>query len=442
MLSRVDQVAKLCSDIHELSRSSNVERVRAELKLILESDQFRTSHRSCTFLQYVVDKALGAHFDELKERILGIELFGRDSSFDTDRDSVVRVAANDVRKRLREYYRERPDSGVKISLPSGVYIPQIAISPENERAAVSEKAPETVVQGKGAPYAVNSSNLPRRYALLFLLAAGGIAAAAALGIHHRQTATPPLTTRALLPWSALLKTGRQINLVVADANLVVNKVRSGRDVPIETYATHNFAYGGNLSGPFGAFLNEIPLTSVSDAILAARIAGLAAQGGTEARVRYCNRFEISELKGDQPLVLFGSPMSNPWVQLLYDKLNFQVVHRFDSGMDVCINRHPRAGELPVYVPTRSHSGFSEGYALIALEPNVSGRAPALIIAGTSTEGTEAAGDFVTDLNRLSDSLRRIGIDRSANIQHLELVIKTSYVSAASTSSELIAYRAE
>ncbi len=432
MLSRVDQVAQLCSHIRELSRPDDIDRVQRELKSILSSEQFRTSQRSCAFLRYVVQKALNGNFDSLKERIVGVELFGRDTSFDTDHDSVVRVAANDVRKRLREYYRERPPSGVRISIPSGVYIPEIEISPEELPRPHFEH---------GYP----SKDLTYRWkwnAALLLLAALGISWATALEIHsHRYPSGSPALSM-VLPWRNLLKGGREINVVVADANLVVKKVRSGQDVPVETYANHSVDYAGNLSGPFGAFLNEIPLTTVSDAMLAARIAALAAQAGNGARVRYCSRFDVSELKGDEPLVLFGSPMSNPWVELLYNQLNFRVVHRFDSGMDVCINRQPKPGELPVYVPSRIHNGFSEGYAIVALEPNLAARAPVLIIAGTSTEGTEAAGELVTNFNRLSDTLRKLGIDKAAAIQHLELLVKTSYVSAASTTSEVVAYRAQ
>ncbi len=141
-------------------------------------------------------------------------------------------------------------------------------------------------------------------------------------------------------------------------------------------------------------------------------------------------------------MFFGSPMSDPWVALLYDQLNFRIVHRFDSGRDVCINARPHAGEPPIYFPSRKHTGFSEGYALVALEPNLAGTASVLIIAGTSTEATQAAGEFVTNPERLSDSLKKFDIDPRSGLQHLELVIRTAYVSASSTRSEIVAYRAK
>jgi hypothetical protein len=86
------------------------EAAETALAQILESDQFRRSHRSRLFLQAILQKTLAGDFDSLKERVLGIELFGRDPMFDTDRDAVVRVAANDVRRRLQDYYAAHPES--------------------------------------------------------------------------------------------------------------------------------------------------------------------------------------------------------------------------------------------------------------------------------------------------------------------------------------------
>ncbi len=275
MPSRVDQVTELGDRMRELSRSPDVERVREELKRILASGQFRASNRSCAFLKCVVEKAISGSFDTLKERVLGVELFGRDPLFDTDHDSVVRVAANDVRKRLREYYRDRPQGGLRISLPTGIYIPEVEITPEQSASVFTARGHR--------PEDTHASLRWRRFAPVLLLIAGSIAIAACVGIYRRQPAAPDTAVTRLLPWSALLKSGRPINLVLADANLVVTKVRSGHDLPVETYAERHFDYAADLSGPLGAFLNEIPLTTVSDAILASRIAELAAEAGREFR---------------------------------------------------------------------------------------------------------------------------------------------------------------
>src|SRR6185295_20147704 len=76
------------------------EAIREELARVLSSHEFRTSKRSQDFLRYVVETTLNGHADLLKERTIGIEVFGRSTSYEPSDDATVRVKAGDVRKRL------------------------------------------------------------------------------------------------------------------------------------------------------------------------------------------------------------------------------------------------------------------------------------------------------------------------------------------------------
>jgi hypothetical protein len=78
-----------------LSRGKAVD---AELNRLLDSEFFRGSKRSCLFLRHAVSLARTGRADELKERTLGVELFGRDPSYDTGEDAIVRVKANETRR--------------------------------------------------------------------------------------------------------------------------------------------------------------------------------------------------------------------------------------------------------------------------------------------------------------------------------------------------------
>src|SRR5262244_776723 len=98
----------------------------AQLARILESPQFRSSKRCSLFLRYVVEQASENHLEGLKERTLGIEVFGRNPQYDTNQDPVVRAAAGEVRKRLAQYYLEPGhEDEVRISLPAGSYVPEV-----------------------------------------------------------------------------------------------------------------------------------------------------------------------------------------------------------------------------------------------------------------------------------------------------------------------------
>src|ERR1700744_4163569 len=89
--------------------------VRQALKEITASHAFAGSKRSQNFLQLIVEHTLDGEFESLRERMIGAEMFGRPVDYDTGSDSVVRVKATEVPKRLAQYYLERPaDSPARI----------------------------------------------------------------------------------------------------------------------------------------------------------------------------------------------------------------------------------------------------------------------------------------------------------------------------------------
>jgi TolB-like protein/Tfp pilus assembly protein PilF len=98
--------------------------VRQELSKILGSPQFAGSDQRKRLLSLAVERTLAGRTDELKEYTLGVEALGRDPSFDQRLDSIVRVQATHVRRKLREYYGgPGKDDTVSIALPAGTYVP-------------------------------------------------------------------------------------------------------------------------------------------------------------------------------------------------------------------------------------------------------------------------------------------------------------------------------
>jgi TolB-like protein/Tfp pilus assembly protein PilF len=99
--------------------------VRVHLNEVLASRAFAGSKRTQDFLQLIVRHALRGEFDSLRERMIGAEMFGRPIGYDTGSDSVVRVKATEVRKKLAQYYGEAKEKpAVRIDLPSGSYVPR------------------------------------------------------------------------------------------------------------------------------------------------------------------------------------------------------------------------------------------------------------------------------------------------------------------------------
>lgn len=112
----------------DLDRSAQV---RDELQKIFASEAFKGGKRAQDFLHMVVDHALAGRFDHLRERMLGVEMFGRPVDYDTANDAVVRVKASEVRRRLAQYYQALASPPpVRIELPTGSYVPQFHFEPE------------------------------------------------------------------------------------------------------------------------------------------------------------------------------------------------------------------------------------------------------------------------------------------------------------------------
>lgn len=96
--------------------------IRGQLQSVLNSEQFASARKSSAFLKFVVDSKLAGV--EVKESMIGVEVYGRESTYNPKTDSIVRAEASRLRAKLREYY-EGPgwSDPVIIDLPKGSYVP-------------------------------------------------------------------------------------------------------------------------------------------------------------------------------------------------------------------------------------------------------------------------------------------------------------------------------
>jgi len=155
---------------------------REQLDKVLASASFAGSLRMQQFLRFVVEETLEGRAGDIKESVVAVQVFGRRSDFDSHSDSVVRVHATHLRKRLREYYQtEGPRDGMVIELPLGTYVP--AFRPAN-----------------GLPAA--AAGEPRRTWLLPVVPFAALAIAVALGTWGWLARNAP-TSIAVLPFASL-----------------------------------------------------------------------------------------------------------------------------------------------------------------------------------------------------------------------------------------------
>src|SRR6476620_6483012 len=118
--------------------------LRSHLAEIINGAAFKGSHRSQAFLKHIVEHALHGEPADLRERSIGVALFGRPVTYDTADDAIVRVTASDVRKRLLQHYGNTgAESKFRINLPSGSYVPEFCFVPA---AALRSLGPPVVLE--------------------------------------------------------------------------------------------------------------------------------------------------------------------------------------------------------------------------------------------------------------------------------------------------------
>ncbi len=115
------------------------EQVLATLQRIEQSRGFRRSLRMTRFLRFVVEGKLDGRLDDLREIVLGMEVFDRGDSFDPAADNIVRVDAARLRAKLADYYEnEGADEPLRITMPKGGYVPEFQLGAARDDAAAKQ----------------------------------------------------------------------------------------------------------------------------------------------------------------------------------------------------------------------------------------------------------------------------------------------------------------
>ena len=117
----------LVDDYRDGGTFSEEEKLAAneQLERLLANPFFSHSRRFPSFLRFIVSQTLLGRTDLLKERTLGIEVFGKSANYDTANDPIVRVTAAEIRKRIAQYYQDPAhEHELRLSLPPGSYVPK------------------------------------------------------------------------------------------------------------------------------------------------------------------------------------------------------------------------------------------------------------------------------------------------------------------------------
>ncbi|MCT8974686.1 tetratricopeptide repeat protein [Microbaculum marinisediminis] len=177
--------------------------VRVELERILTNPDLQASERRRAFLRYIVEETLSGRADRLKGFSVAIAVFGRDETFDSQTDPVVRLEARRLRRDLDSYYVDAGSHDpVRISIPKGSYVPHFewhepALAPNATPAEAGGRTKEPGVgETTGKPDDTAASGRGRRPVLLIAAIMFAILAAAIAGwmLMKRMAGVEPIAS--------------------------------------------------------------------------------------------------------------------------------------------------------------------------------------------------------------------------------------------------------
>ncbi len=386
--------------------------VREQLERILSSLVFRNSKRYASILKYVVTSTLEGNGDQLKERTIGTDVFGRAHDYDTGSDHAVRSAMGEVRRRLAQYYQEEGTSGeLRIELQAGSYVPQFrrTRAPDSPSALVEPEVSHANVISLPAPGDQSNARLWIRrstYALLSI-----VTVVAALFLYFglkvagaRANVADPIEDF----WGPVLASKGPILLCIGNLE--------GRQFSQDQ---------GKTGAPLTLLdFHSIPSETVhvSDAATLSRVAALIERRGKQFQIVAQSEATFTDLQNN-PAVLIGL-MNNDWTERLVQKLRFTVEH--PPGTFVMIRDHENPSKndwtLDYSAP---YLDVTRDYALVLRITDPKTDQWVVAVAGISVFGTRAAGEFLTNPNEIQ-KIQAIA-PKGWKQKNLELVLSTEVI---------------
>jgi len=377
--------------------------VRSQLARILESSHFRNSKRSQALLRFVVESALEGR-EDLKERSIGVSVFGRDAAYDTAQDAIVRNAAVEVRKRLAQYYLEAEHRAeLRIELAAGSYVPVFPVEP-------------------AAPAATPA--VPRRSLALVLAACAAVVFSIVTGsifwLVHR-TAAKELDTF----WAPLFGEHEVIQVCVGQPGKLY------RFVGPRHRELDGFFHVGAGSAPPNLSIAPTEVEWIApdyvymrDAFAAAKISAWIQARGHPYQMLSVSRTTYSQLRRN-PVVAIGA-FDNPWAMRVTAELRFVFDHRTIAGTVYnCVIDRQNPNATDWMVAQSVGTATTQDYAIVTRVFDPTTERTVVSVAGIENYGTFAAGEFVTDPVYLGAAMLREPRDWSR--KNLQIVLGTKII---------------
>ncbi|MGA3042578.1 MAG: hypothetical protein ABSF54_17520 [Bryobacteraceae bacterium] len=394
-------------DTHVSFDDAEREAIRRQLERMLANPLFKYSKRYPNLLRYVVENTLEGRAGEMKERSLGVAVFGREPDYDTNVDPVVRATAGEVRKRIAQYYHDPGHAGeVRIDLSPRSYIPEFEM-PSEVQPPVAAPVPQAAL---AAP---RPAAIPWRMPAAVAVAGLLVLTIIWLRPWARQSALDRF-------WKPVLDSSNSVLLCMGQREFLGSSAEPGQvattDLPSPS------------SGPitlFQLYYMGSQNLSLDDASATGGLTGLLQTKGKTFHVRGQLSTDFTDLRSG-PVILVGA-FNNDWTMRLIGPMRFSFERDHDTFW-IKDRQNPSRRDRAVNYRT-PYLSLTEDYALISrtLDPTT---ARMVVVAGGLTGcGTIAAGEFLTDPAYLEAMAK--GAPRGWERKNIQVVLATRVIHGAS-----------
>lgn len=397
--------------------------IQEQLERLLKNPYFSHSRRFPSFLRYVIEKTLAGQEDALKERTLGVEIFGRQADYDTASDPIVRVTAAEIRKRIAQYYQDPGhENELRISLPAGSYIPQFhtPASAKDESSAQATLGAEPVLPDRPA----GVKNVPphhhfwRGFAVSFLLL--GILAGGAIWAWQAERRAP-----FNFFWGPILNTSDPVLLCVADQSEYTGM--SLRDAADPTRQVFKKIWAQN---------DNLTAVVIDDLGPIVRVAGPLQANGKKYTLRGESATNLMDLRAG-PTIFIGA-FDNAWTLRLTKPLRYHFANNEEmTQFRIQDSNVPASDRWMVDSAQQMATNNYRDFAIVArFTDSITGKV-AVIVAGVARGGTIAAGEYLTDPDNLAELMR--AAKAAGNKKNMEIVLSTQIIGGEPGSPKVEAY---
>ena len=404
---------------------------RGQIEKLLSSHALHGSESLCKLLRYLADHAFDNPGAAPKEYQIATEVFGRPSNFDPHLDSTVRVQAGRLRGKLAEYYAtEGAEDPILVDFPRGTYAltfhDRPAVAGRNHASGLHESTSEGAQTSRKWLVAV---------ILLCAFLAAGVAVATDRFLNRRtaearlDTEIPDVPTVLRVFWKGFLTAPQEPWVIFSNAAFV------GR--PDSGMRYYKSARDGQAH-----ILDHY--TGVGEVLAVHALDNVFVKLHQPIRVKRGSLFSLDDAKNND-LIFIGSPSENLTLLEIPSTKEFvfrQIASGPRAGNVEIINVHPGADEPKSFLATPSDEALADDYSVVALVKGLNPSRSELILAGTTTIGTQAAVEYVCQPDYLQQLLLRLSVSNSGELKPFEAVIHVKVTRGVPVGSELVALRKE